>query len=100
MRRRKNGVLKRMKKIRYYLYLHLLFLMYSLGAVCSKAAGRENLISIKFFLLYGMVLLDLFLYAIIWQKILKRLPLATAYANKAVTVIWGLIWGKLFLRKR
>ena len=33
------------------------------------------------------------LYAVIWQQIIKRLPLTMAFANKAVTVVWGLIWG-------
>ena len=35
-------------------------------------------------------------YAIAWQQVLKHLPLITTYANKAVTTIWGIIWGFLF----
>ena len=35
-------------------------------------------------------------YAIGWQQIIKRLPLTTAFANKAVTVVWGIIWGAVF----
>ena len=35
------------------------------------------------------------LYALGWQQVLKKLPLTTAYANKAVTIIWGIIWGLL-----
>ena len=31
------------------------------------------------------------IYAICWQQIIKRLPLTTAYANRAVTVVWGVI---------
>ena len=41
-----------------------------------------------------MILL-LGIYAVIWQQVLKHLPLVFAYANKAVTVIWGLLWGYL-----
>ena len=29
-------------------------------------------------------------------KIIKRLPLTTAFANKAITVVWGIVWGALF----
>ena len=29
----------------------------------------------------------------------KRLPLTTAFANKAVTVVWGIIWGALFFKE-
>ena len=35
-----------------------------------------------------------------WQQIIKRLPLSTAYMNKAATVIWGLIFGSLFFGER
>ena len=75
--------------------MHLLLMLYSLGGICSKLAGRYPLFSLPFFLFYGLVLLDLALYAIMWQQILKKVPLITAYANKAVTVIWGLVWGML-----
>lgn len=34
-----------------------------------------------------------------WQQIIKRLPLTTAFANKAVTVVWGIIWGALFFKE-
>ena len=40
------------------------------------------------------------IYAVLWQQILKRVPLVTAYANRAVTVIWGLIWGLLIFDER
>ena len=30
-----------------------------------------------------------------WQQVIKHMPLITAYANKAVTVIWGIIFGYL-----
>lgn len=53
----------------------------------------------KFILFYSLVLLDLAVYAIVWQQILKELPLVSAYANKAVTVIWGLIWGMVIFKE-
>ena len=37
--------------------------------------------------------------AIGWQQVIKRIPLTTAFANKAVTVVWGLVWGALFFRE-
>ena len=38
-------------------------------------------------------------YAIFWQKIIKRLPLTTAYANRAVTVVWGMVWGVIVFKE-
>ncbi|MEG0338472.1 MAG: DMT family transporter, partial [Oscillospiraceae bacterium] len=35
-----------------------------------------------------------------WQQIIKRIPLSTAYANKAITVLWGLIWGMLIFGEK
>ena len=43
-----------------------------------------------------MIIFLLGFYAIGWQQIIKRLPLTTAFANKAVTIIWGIIWGLFF----
>ena len=37
---------------------------------------------------------------IIWQQILKRMPLTVAYANKPVTLIWGIIWGALIFGEK
>ena len=39
-------------------------------------------------------------YAIGWQQVIKRLPLTYAYANKAVTVLWGIVWGVLLFHER
>ena len=84
------------RKLPVFLLLHGLLLIYSLGSLCSKWAAQSEFLSFRFFLFYGLVLLSLAVYALGWQQILKRLPLVTAYANKAVTVIWGLVWGLFF----
>ena len=75
--------------------LHVLLLFYSLSGIFSKNAAYQPVLSIPFFLLYGGMLAVLFIYAIGWQQIIKRLPLTVAFANKAVTVVWGMIWGVL-----
>ena len=40
------------------------------------------------------------LYAIGWQQIIKRLPLTTAFANKAVSIVWGMVWGILIFHEK
>lgn len=86
-------------KVQTYILLHLILLIYSLGEICSKYAGQAELFSQRFFLFYGLVLLDLVVYALMWQQILKKLPLITAYANKAIIIIWGLVFGMLFFKE-
>lgn len=41
----------------------------------------------------------MFGYAIAWQQILKRMPLTVAYANKPVSLIWGMVWGTLIFKE-
>lgn len=88
------------EKSKSLILLHGLLFIYSLGAVCSKMAGGFPVLSVPFIIFYGLVLLDLLVYAIVWQQILKKLPLVTAYANKAVTVIWGLVWGLIIFKEQ
>jgi drug/metabolite transporter (DMT)-like permease len=81
------------------LLLHIVLLGYSLGGIFSKLAAKEPFLSKPFIAYYGMVLFILFLYAVLWQQILKKLPLVVAYVNKAVTVVWGLVWGYVFFQE-
>ena len=82
-------------KARIMFFLHFLLLMYSLIGIFSKKASGEVLFSVKYFYYYGFVILILGFYAIGWQQVIKRLPLTIAFANKAVVVVWGFIWGIL-----
>ena len=81
------------------LCLHLLLFIYSLESVCSKTAAAQEMFSFKFFLFYGLVLFLLFFYALAWQRILKYMPLTIAYANKGITIIWGMVWGALLFNE-
>lgn len=75
--------------------LHLLLLFYSLSGIFSKNAAHEPFMSVQFILLYGAMLVVLLVYAIGWQQVLKRMSLTLAFANKAVTGVWGMVWGCL-----
>lgn len=86
--------------IKDYIFLHAILIMYSLGGVFSKSAAQHEFLSFGFILFYGLVLANLFVYAILWQQALKRLPLTTAFANKSITVVWGMLWGILFFREK
>ena len=88
-------VISRKNKIKYFVSLHLLLFVFSICGILSKLAAQETSINFRFIAFYGGVILILGVYAIFWQQIIKRLPLTTAYANKAVTIVWGIIWGFL-----
>lgn len=80
-------------KIKWFVILHMIILVYSLNSICSKTAAQYDFLSFKWIIFYGIVICILGFYAIAWQQVLKHLPLITTYANKAVTTLWGLLWG-------
>ena len=88
-----------MKKINKYVWLHLLLIFFSFCGVFSKLAAQNDFLSLKFCLFYGISILILGVYAILWQQVLKRFSLTTAFFNKAVTIIWGMLWGILFFKE-
>lgn len=83
-------------KLKNLFALHLLLMVYSASGILSKNAASVPILSVEFCLLYAGILALLGLYAIGWQQILKRMALTTAFSNKAVTIVWGIIWGALF----
>ena len=82
------------------LALNVLLMFFSLGGIFSKLASKQPFLSLKFILCYGALLFIMFVYAIGWQQVIKRLPLTMAYANRAVTIVWGIIWGLLFFNEK
>jgi drug/metabolite transporter (DMT)-like permease len=75
--------------------LHVLLGLYALSDVFSKSAANTTFASWQFFLFYALVLVMLGIYALGWQQVIKRLPLTTAYANRAITIVWGIFWGAI-----
>ncbi|WP_407425901.1 EamA family transporter [Treponema sp.] len=86
-------------KVISFLFMHIAFLVYTLYPLLGKFATRYEMLSFQFVALYCVVFAILFVYALLWQQVLKRFPLSTAIANKSVTIIWGMIFGLLFFKE-
>ena len=82
-----------------YLLLHLSVFILSLSTICSKFAASQEFMSIGFIALYTGVIVALGIYALLWQQILKKIPLTNAFVNKSATLIWSLIWGISFFNE-
>lgn len=82
-----------------FVLMHLGFLIYSLYTVTGKIASKYDFFSKYFIIFYSVMILILFIYAIIWQQILKFHKLSFASINKSITIIWGMLWGKLFFNE-
>ena len=88
-----------MSKVKSYLFLHIGLFIFSLGFIASKLASGEPFLSFKYIVFMGLQMVTLFAYALIWQKVLKDIPLVVAYANKGITIIWGMLIGYLFFKE-
>lgn len=78
------------------LALHVLLFIYSFTSFFSKNASQHEFLSPPFIGFYAGMLAVLVIYAVGWQQIIKHLPLTLAFANKAITVAWTMLWGVVF----
>ncbi len=80
-------------KVKSIFFLQCAIIIYSFSGIFSKKASQFEFLSIEFIFYYGLTLGILFLYAIIWQQILKKIPLTVAYANKGTLPLITMFWG-------
>ena len=88
---------KRKFDFKTYAVLHGILLLYSFVGVFMKKAFACDFLSVWFFLFAGLAVLFLGIYALLWQQVLKKLPLTVAFTNKAICIAWGMLWGALIL---
>ena len=80
----------------HFALMHAGFLLYASYSVIGKLAARSEFLSARFILLHAAVLLIIFAYAVLWQQALKRIQLSVASSNKAMTIVWGILFGRIF----
>jgi len=74
------------------LVLQAVVIIYTLSSVVAKMATGKELFSVSFFLFYGLEIIILGIYAILWQQMIKRFDLSVAYANRAMAILWSALW--------
>ena len=93
-----------MKRVKKYILLHLNILLFSFTSIFSKLASIEynksGLYGWKLYLYIMLMLTNCFIYAIAWQKVIKKFDLTTAYANRSVYLIWSQIWAVLIFHEQ
>ena len=83
-----------------FILLQISFLIYSCSSIVAKLASGNEVMSLKFILFYGLEVVILGVYAILWQQVIKKFELSVAYANKAVTLLWALLWSVLIFHEK
>lgn len=85
-----------MGKVKDYLFLHLAVLLFSFTSVFSKSAsiqlGNGGLKNPLLYVFVFLMFFDCFLYAVCWQKIIKKFDLNLGYANRSVYLLWSQLW--------
>mgnify|MGYP004566696327 FL=1 len=74
--------------------------IYSFSTVVAKFASRQTFLSWQFLLLYAVEIGILGIYAILWQQMIKRFPISVAYANRAIGLLWTLLFATVFFREK
>lgn len=80
-------------QLKQILMLQGAIFLYSFCGVFQKNAARYPVLSKEFILYYACSIGIMVIYAFLWQLILRGVSLTTAYSNRAVSMIWSLIWG-------
>ncbi len=92
-----------MARIKNYLLLHLTVMLFSFTSVFSKLASgcysRNGLADPLLYVFLLCMLLNCFLYALVWQKIIRKFDLNVAYANKNAYLIWSQLWAVLIFHE-
>lgn len=89
----------KLQNIKHYLVLNIFLFIYSFCGILSKLASAEPFLSLRFCLCYGGMIAILGVYAIAWQQIIKQMSLTTAFCNKAIEIVWGIMWGVLIFKE-
>ncbi|HKM03978.1 MAG TPA: EamA family transporter [Lachnospiraceae bacterium] len=94
--------MKKEISIQNLIKLQLVVIIYSLSSVCAKAAsGYTDHIFSKEFLTFSFLELCLLgIYAVLWQQVIKRYDLSVAYANRAIALVWSMIWAFLIYNEK
>lgn len=84
----------------FFLLMYAAFFIYSLSSIFSKLASRETFLSLPYILCFGGIIFILGLYAVLWQQVLKKIPLSVAMANKPVALVLSLLWAFLLFKEQ
>ena len=85
------------------LLIQAMVFLYSLTSMLSKVASNAmaeyGFWSWQYILLFGSMIAVLGIYAVLWQQVLKKVDLITAYVHKSTTLIWSLLWATALFRE-
>ena len=79
--------------------IQFVVMVYTLSGVMAKLASGHQFMSFGFILFYGLEIMILGIYAVVWQQIIKRVDLSVAYVNRSIALLWSMVWAALFFKE-
>lgn len=79
--------------------LMVAYLFYSFTSVFSKLASMQDSLSWQFVALLICEVVVLGIYAVMWQQILKRMALSTAYLFRGITLIYVMFFSTVLFHE-
>lgn len=86
---------------RFILYLALIGvnLIYATTSIFTKMASQQDVMSLPYMLWIGGAVCVIGLYALLWQQVIARMPVSTAYMFKGTSLIFVLIFSVLLFNE-
>lgn len=77
--------------IKHITFLIAINMLYACVGICTKMAALQTPASWPYLLWFGGAVAIIGLYAILWQQVLRRIELSTAYMFKGTTLIFTML---------
>ncbi len=84
------------EKIKNVILIQGVVVIYTFSGIMSKKASASGGNIVKFLSFFGLELVMLAVYALLWQQMLKRFELSAAYANRSTALLWSMLWAAVF----
>ncbi len=81
--------------LKHIIALQFAIVIFSLTGVFLKFSAGYDFLSLGYLVLCAVAVFFSGVYAIVWQLLLKKIPLQLAYSTRSTTTIWNLIWASL-----
>ena len=83
------------KRFSLYMALIVVNLVYACTAIFTKSASQHHFLSLPYILWLVCAVGVMGAYALLWQQVIKRMPIAEAYMFKGTSLIFVLLLSAL-----
>ena len=74
--------------------------IYACTGICTKMASRQEMLSWPYLLWMAGAVGVIGIYAILWQQVIAKTPISTAYMFKGTGLIFGLLFSYLLFSEQ